>query len=73
MMIEKLYLKAPWNKRLEILRIALDLSQYEAAQMCGTNQRTYWSWEKGINKPIKNSRKAISCAFAVDEEEIFFR
>lgn len=71
MKVEELYLRAPWYKRLEIIRIALDLSQYEAAQKCGTNQRTYWSWEKGINNPIKNSRKAISYAFSIPEEEIF--
>jgi len=71
MKIMKLYLKAPWNKRLEIIRVALDLSQSEAAEMCNTNQRTYWSWEKGVNKPIKNSRRAITRAFLVLEEEIF--
>jgi transcriptional regulator with XRE-family HTH domain len=61
----------PWNKRLEVLRIAFGLTQTEAAELCGTTQKVYWLWESGKSYPRNNSRKAITTAFGVKMDEIF--
>lgn len=61
----------PWYRKIEVLRIALDLTQAEAAEMCGTTQKGYWSWSNGKRYPRRNNRKAISAAFGVPEYEIF--
>lgn len=60
-----------WHKKLEILRVAKGWTQEEAATKCGTGQKVYWSWEKGLSFPRNNSRKAIAKAFDVPTEEIF--
>lgn len=61
----------PWYKKIEILRIIKGWTQEEAAEKCFTKQKAYWTWEKGNVYPRKNSRRAISQAFEVDENEIF--
>ncbi|EDS79201.1 helix-turn-helix transcriptional regulator [Clostridium perfringens] len=61
----------PWYKKIEILRIIKGWTQEEAAEKCFTKQKAYWTWEKGNAYPRKNSRRAISQAFEVDENEIF--
>lgn len=63
--------KLPWNKKLEVLRTMKGWNQDEAAEKCFTGQKTYWSWEKGTVYPRKNSRRAISQAFNISEDEIF--
>lgn len=63
--------KLPWYKKIEILRVVKGWSQDKAAEKCFTGQKNYWSWEKGVSYPRKNSRRAISNAFDVDEKEIF--
>jgi len=60
-----------WNERLRLLRAVKDWSQEKAADMCGTQQKTYWDWEKGKRFPHKNNRKAIANAFGVTEADIF--
>lgn len=62
-----------WYKKLEILRITKGWTQEEAATKCGTNQKVYWAWEKGLTFPRNNSRKAIARAFGVPVEDIFGR
>lgn len=63
--------KAPWHKKLEILRILEGLTQKQAAQKCGTDKRIYWNWENGVSKPIKRNREYIAKAFNVSEDELF--
>ena len=63
--------KLSWNKKLEVLRTMKGWNQEEAAEKCFTGQKGYWRWEKGVVYPRKNSRRAISQAFGVSEEEIF--
>lgn len=60
-----------WNKRMEVLRAIKGWSQSEAAENCGTNQKTYWQWETGVSYPRTNSQKAIANAFGVGREDIF--
>ena len=60
-----------WNKRIEVLRIANGWTQNKAADECGTSQKVYWLWEKGLSSPRNNSRIAIAKAFSVSVEEIF--
>jgi len=60
-----------WFKKMEVLRTIKGWSQEEAAEKCFTGQKTYWAWESGKSYPRKNSRRAISQAFGVEEEEIF--
>lgn len=65
--------KLAWFKKIEVLRVSKGWSQEETAAKCFTNQKTYWNWEKGESYPRKNSRRAISQAFEVAEDEIFNR
>ena len=67
----ELFEKLSWNKRIEVLRVMKDWTQLEAANKCFTNQKAFWSWEKGNIYPRKNSRRAIAAAFEVSEDEIF--
>lgn len=60
-----------WFKKIEVLRTIKGWSQNEAAEKCFTQQKAYWAWESGNSYPRKNSRRAISQAFGVKEEEIF--
>ena len=60
-----------WNKKIEVLRTIKGWSQEEAADKCFTNQKAFWSWEKGLAYPRRVSRQAISRAFGVKENEIF--
>lgn len=60
-----------WNKKIEVLRVIRGWSQEEAAEKCFTNQKAFWSWEKGRTYPRKVSRRAIAQAFGVKEIEIF--
>lgn len=63
--------KLPWNKKIEILRIAKGWSQEETANRCCTSAKTYWNWERGLNMPRKLSKMSIARAFEVPIEEIF--
>lgn len=60
-----------WYKKMEILRVVKGWTQEEAAANCGTGQKVYWAWEKGLTFPRNNSRKAIARAFGVPVEDIF--
>jgi len=69
--IDSLMRSLGWNKRIEVLRITKGWSQSRAANECGTSQKVYWLWEKGLSSPRNNSRIAIAKAFEVSVEEIF--
>lgn len=60
-----------WNKKIHVLRITSGWSQSKAANECGTSQKVYWLWEKGLSYPRYNSRIAIAKAFKVPVSEIF--
>ena len=60
-----------WNKKLEIRRVTLDLTQEQAADLIGVPIGTYGRWERGNNKPIKVYEKAIAEAFEIEAFEIF--
>lgn len=60
-----------WNKQLELRRVALDLTQQQAADLIDVPQGTYGRWERGSHKPMKIYQKAIGQAFEIDETEIF--
>lgn len=62
---------APWNKKIEILRVAKGWNQEQASEECGTTRKNYWRWESGIIYPRNNSRRAIGIAFGVSDKEIF--
>ncbi|MBS4958181.1 MAG: helix-turn-helix transcriptional regulator [Clostridium sp.] len=66
-----LFSKLPWNKKIEVLRTIKGWNQEEAADKCLTNQKAFWSWEKGITYPRRVSRQAIARAFDIAEAEIF--
>lgn len=61
----------PWYKKLKILRIINNLKQKEVADKCGVDKRVYWTWENGVNIPIKQNREAISHIYGVSVAEIF--
>jgi transcriptional regulator with XRE-family HTH domain len=63
--------KFPWNLKLQVLRIEKGWGQREAADRCGTTQKQYWAWEKGLSYPTLNNRKAICAAYGVNMNEIF--
>ncbi len=60
-----------WNERLKQLRTEKKWSQYEAAERCGTTQKTYWMWETGQSYPLKNNRRYIAKAFGMTEKQLF--
>ncbi len=62
----------PWYKKIQVLRIINGWSQAEAAEKCFTVQKAFWTWECGQVYPRKNSRRAISQAFKISENEIFY-
>lgn len=70
-MLQDLVAGAPWNKKIEILQVLNDLSQEQAAERCGTNQKVYWNWINAKSYPRKNSRRAIAIGFGVSEKDIF--
>lgn len=61
----------PWNKKIQILRIANNLTQKEAAVKCCTNQKGFWQWEKGKSHPNEKNQKLIATVFNVTVEYIF--
>lgn len=61
----------PWNKKIEVLRTIKGWSQEEAAEKCFTNQKAFWSWEKGQAFPRRVSRRTIAQVFGVKEKDIF--
>lgn len=71
MITNKLLNSLAWNKKMEILRALNDWTQEEVAQKCNTNQKMYWSWEKGRNYPRKRSQLLIANAFNVEIGDIF--
>lgn len=70
-MIEIIFKKLPWNKRIEVLRVVKGWNQKEAAERCITNQKVYWLWERGKCYPRLISKKAIARAYGVNVEDIF--
>ena len=70
-MLQDLARQASWNKKIALLQVLHGLTQEQAANRCGTNQKAYWNWINGKTYPRKNSRKAIARAFNISEEEIF--
>ena len=71
-MIEEMFNKLPWYKRMEVLRVAKGWGQRQAGEECLTNNKNYWLWEKGKSYPRRASRKAIADAYGVKMECIFF-
>ncbi|NME64069.1 helix-turn-helix transcriptional regulator [Clostridium cadaveris] len=69
--MSELFDQLSWYKKIEVLRTIKGWSQNEASERCFTGQKSYWEWENGVSYPRKNSRRAISQAFEVSEEEIF--
>lgn len=69
--MDKLINNLPWNKKIEVLRVANNWTQQEAAEKCNTNQKMYWNWEKGINYPRKKSQISIARAYRVKIKDIF--
>lgn len=69
--IESKLLEIKSNKKIEILRVLNGWTQQQAAEKCGTNAKVFWLWEKGLNVPRENSKRAIARAFDVTVEEIF--
>jgi transcriptional regulator with XRE-family HTH domain len=63
--------KAPWNIKLIIARMLLNLTQKEAADKIGTSQKMVWIWESGKVMPRERSRRAIASAYGVNYEELF--
>ncbi|WP_246578199.1 helix-turn-helix domain-containing protein [Clostridium frigoris] len=70
-MIEEIFNRLTWNKRMEVLRIIKGWSHRRAGEECLTNNKNYWLWEKGKSYPRHLSRKSIASAFGVEMEHIF--
>lgn len=70
-MLEDIFIKLPWYKKIQVLRVIKEWNQIEAANKCLTHQKVYWLWEKGKNYPRLASRKAIADAYGVKIEDIF--
>lgn len=71
MVMGKLLSNLTWNKKMEVLRRVNNWTQKDVAEKCNTNQKMYWSWEKGKNYPRKKSQTLIANAFNVKVHEIF--
>lgn len=71
MTINSLIKELPWNKRMELLRVAKNLSQREMAEKCGTTQKVYWDWENGNREPSGMNKKIICRVLRVNKEELF--
>lgn len=71
MKIVKGKLPLTWNKKLEIQRVLLDLTQEQAAAKIGVPLGTYGRWERGANVPMDVYKKLIAEAFEIDEKELF--
>ena len=63
--------KLKWNKRLELLRVAADLTQAQAAERIGVPLGTYGRWERGDHRPMFIHQEIIVGAFNVNIEDIF--
>ncbi|MGE5627600.1 MAG: helix-turn-helix transcriptional regulator [Solirubrobacterales bacterium] len=61
----------PWNQKMKLMRQINGWTQQQAAEKCTTNQKMYWSWEKGINYPRPRSRNYIARAFKTKVDDIF--
>lgn len=70
-MVRKIISNLPWNEKIKVLRTAKGWTQAEAAEICSTNQKMYWNWEKGKNYPRIHSQRIISRAYNVHISEIF--
>lgn len=70
-MNDHIFIKLPWYKKIEVLRVIKGWNQSEAAEKCLTHQKVYWLWEKGKNYPRLASRKAIADAYELKTEDIF--
>lgn len=71
MTINGLIKELPWNKRMELLRVAKNLSQREMAEKSGTTQKVYWDWENGNREPSEINKRIICRVLRVNREEIF--
>ena len=60
-----------WSKKLEIRRVALDLTQEQAAETIGVPLGTYGRWERGEHKPMKIYQKLIAEVFQMNADELF--
>lgn len=70
-MIEELFNKIPWNKKMEVLRVGNGWGQRLAGEKCLTHSKNYWLWEKGKCYPRLENRKLIAGAFGLKVEHIF--
>lgn len=70
-MLGDIFIKLPWYKKIQVLRVVKGWNQIEAANKCLTHQKVYWLWEKGKKYPRLASRKAIADAYGVKIEDIF--
>lgn len=70
-MLENIFIKLPWYKKIQVLRVVKGWNQTEAANKCLTHQKVYWLCEKGKKYPRLASRKAIADAYEVKIEDIF--
>jgi DNA-binding XRE family transcriptional regulator len=70
-MLEDIFIKLPWYKKIQVLRVVNGWNQIEAANKCLTHQKVYWLWEKGKKYPRLASRKAIADAYGVKIKDIF--
>jgi len=61
----------PWNKRMKLLRVSLDLTQEDMAQQLGIQSRQYWRWEHGEYSPKDPYKKRIAELLGVPVGEIF--
>lgn len=70
-MVENIFTKLAWYKKIQVLRVIEGWNQVEAASRCLTHQKVYWLWEKGRKYPRLASRKAIADAYGLKIEDIF--
>ena len=70
-MLEEMFIKCPWYKKMQLLRVANGWSQFQAGEKCSTYHKNYWQWEKGEIYPSLRNRKIIARVFGVKIEYIF--
>lgn len=68
---QEIFESAPWNFKMESIRVLRGLSKKELADKVGTDIWLYRQWAKGKHYPITNNRKAICHALGVPEEIVF--
>lgn len=63
--------KAPWNIKMQILRLLEDKTQEQIAKIIEVNQRTVCLWERGEFEPTDYRKDRICAAYDVDRKELF--